>query len=73
MATTSWLLILQLAYTGQHIALPVGSEQQCREHLAAVIAGEHKIVTLENGLMLPIARGIRCEREDLFEAARGRI
>lgn len=66
-----WLIIIQLT-TGQSVGLDIASEQECRDALAKIAAGHYTHVTLENGLRLPIARGLGCETVERFEVSKGR-
>ncbi len=59
----TWTLIVQVALTGQHLALDQPSEAECRASLARIEAGIYQVITLDigaKGLMVPIARGIEC-------------
>jgi hypothetical protein len=60
---TEWYLIATLAMTGQHVAVPVQTEELCRQFLADIARGVPVTITTKNGLVLPIARGITCQRE----------
>ena len=66
-----WILLLQLATTGQPLALLQPDEATCREKLAKVEAGTINIFTLDNGLVLPLAKGLGCVSEVEFMARRG--
>ncbi len=59
----TYLLILQVALTGQHLALEQPNEAECRAALARIASGEYRLLTLDigaKGLQVPIARGIEC-------------
>ncbi len=59
----TWVLIVEVALTGQHLALNQPNEEECRAALARVDAGIYRVITLDigaKGLMVPIARGIEC-------------
>ena len=66
----TWMLIVMLA-TGQMLALGQPSEQACLADLAKVRAGIHNVVTLDNGLVLPLAKGLGCVSEAEFNLRRG--
>ena len=55
-----WAMILEIAFTGQHIALDVASEAECKAAMARIAAGAQMIVTTKEGLRFPIARGLGC-------------
>lgn len=54
-----WVIVVQL-FTGQSVLLPAGTEQECRAALQAIESGDDFVVRLDNGLVLPISRGIEC-------------
>ncbi len=59
----TWLIIVEVAFTGQRLALPQSSEEECRASLARIEAGLYTSITLDigaKGLQVPIARGIEC-------------
>jgi hypothetical protein len=60
---TDWYLIAVLAMTGQHVAVPVQTEELCRRFLADIARGVPVTITTTNGLVLPIARGLGCQKE----------
>lgn len=55
-----WVLILELALTGQHVAIDIPTEAECRSSLSRLAAGEHMIVTTKDGIRLSVERGIAC-------------
>jgi hypothetical protein len=65
-----WILLLQLM-TGQPLALLQPDEATCREKLAKVEAGTINVFTLDNGLVLPLAKGLGCISEVEFMARKG--
>ncbi len=67
---TVWLLILQVAITGQWVALDVPSKERCEYMLQEVRKGG-ATVTLKNGVKLSIDRGIACITQEEFEAKQG--
>lgn len=54
-----WTMILTLV-TGQTITIDVASEDECRKALAEIESGRQMLVTLKNGITLPVAKGIDC-------------
>lgn len=60
-----WIMILEIAITGQMIALEVGSEEECRVALARIAAGERMTITMKDGLKVPVAKGIDCQMKKL--------
>ncbi len=59
----TWLIIVEVMFTGQRLALEQPSEAECRAALARIASGEYVSVTLDigaKGLQVPIARGIEC-------------
>ena len=66
----TWLLILQVAITGQWIALDVPSKERCEYMLQETSKGG-ATVTLKNGVKLSIEKGIACMTEEEFEAKKG--
>ena len=65
-----WLIIVHIL--GQNVALPIASEQECRDTLAKIASGEYTHITLDGGLQLPVTRGLGCETVEQFEASKGR-
>lgn len=59
-ATAIWLVVVELAFTGQRAALDAGTEAECHAALARIARGEFNAVIMDNGLRLPIARGLGC-------------
>ncbi len=64
---TVWLLILQVAGTGQWIALDVPSRERCEYMLQETRKGG-ATVTMKNGVKLAIDQGIACITQEEFEA-----
>jgi hypothetical protein len=59
----TWTIIVEIALTGQHLALDQANEEECRASMARINAGLYTSVTLDigaKGLVVPIARGIEC-------------
>ena len=61
-----WLILIQLT-TGQMVARDTLSEAHCQSLLTAIAAGHYTIVQTTQGLILPIARGVRCMSPDEWE------
>jgi hypothetical protein len=60
---TDWYLIVALAMTGQYAAVPVPSEELCNRYLADIRNGVPMTITTKDGVVLPIAKGLACQRE----------
>lgn len=54
-----WVIVLEIM-TGQVVLLPSGTEQECKQALKDIEAGDDYVVRLDNGLVLPIRRGVEC-------------
>jgi hypothetical protein len=55
-----FIMILQLALTGQHVAIDVASEEECRAAIQRIEAGQKMILTLKNGVQVPVERVLGC-------------
>lgn len=66
-----WLLIIQIMGTNQHVALNAPDEAACRADLDLVRAGVYRTLTMDNGVVLPVAKGIECVSEAEFLARKG--
>lgn len=55
-----WVMLLQIAVTNQIVGIDVASEEECRAAMDKLAAGEQMTVTLPNGVVLPVAKGIDC-------------
>ncbi len=67
-----WVMIVQLAMTGQPAAVSVESEMQCRAFLAQIEAGVGLVIRTTDGVILPIAKGIGCRQKTDEEKLRDR-
>jgi len=66
-----YFLIVQLATTGQLAALDTPNEAACLADLARVQSGVYRVIHLDNGLVLPVLRGIGCMSEVEYAARKG--
>ena len=65
----TWLLILQVAITGQWVVLDVPQgKERCEYMLSEVHRTGGATVTLNNGVLLSIEKGIACMTEEEFMA-----
>ena len=55
-----FVMILELALTGQHVAIDVASEEECRAAIVRIEAGQKIIITLKNGVQIPVERVLGC-------------
>ena len=55
-----FVMILQLALTGQHVAIDVASEEECKTAIARIEAGEKMTLYLKNGVAVPVERVLGC-------------
>ena len=58
-----FVMILELALTGQHVAIDVASEEECRAAIVRIEAGQKIIITLKNGVQIPVERVLGCVRK----------
>lgn len=56
----NWIMILQLSLTGQHVAIDVASEEECKAAIVRIEAGQKMILTLKNGVQVPVERVLGC-------------
>jgi hypothetical protein len=62
-----WLLFLQVALTGQMIHIEVATEAECRAILASMAGGKTMVLTLKDGIRLPVEKAISCQQEEAEE------
>ena len=59
-----------LAPSGQIVGLPQPSEAQCLADLESYRSGVHNAVTIDGGIVLPVAKAIGCMTVEEYEARR---
>ena len=58
---TAFVMIVELALTGQHVAIEVASKEECLSVMARVEAGEKLTLTIRaNGVLVPVQRVLGC-------------
>jgi hypothetical protein len=58
-----WIMILQIALTGQVVPIDVTSKQECLDAKARVEAGEKMTLTLKSGIggvLVPVEKVLAC-------------
>ena len=55
----AWIVVIQLI-TGQNVGVEVASETECRDLLVSIAKSQKPTLTTNDGLIVPILRGLRC-------------
>ena len=55
-----FVMILELALTGQHVAIDVASEEECKAAIVRIEAGQKMTLYLKNGVQVPVERVLGC-------------
>ena len=59
-----WILFLQVALTGQMIHIEIDTEAECRMILERMAGGKTMVLTLKDGIRIPVEKAIACQQEE---------